>query len=146
MALELAELRRNPTDGEMPAGGTGFGSPAPMLSQVPRQRDRRLAWSELLAAVTRALDRRLDVSLMRCLFEAAVRRTRPLRSVRLREGGSRWGGVADGAAESVALEVPAGDPEMPGVLEAAFDPGCCLGDWDFQLLGLAAQIGGLVLE
>jgi two-component system response regulator HydG len=35
---------------------------------------------------------------------------------------------------------------MPGRLEATFDPGCCLGEWDFQLLGLASHIGALVLE
>jgi transcriptional regulator with PAS, ATPase and Fis domain len=34
----------------------------------------------------------------------------------------------------------------PGVLEATFDPGCGLGEWDFQTLGLCAQIGALVLE
>jgi two-component system response regulator HydG len=46
----------------------------------------------------------------------------------------------------VVLEVPGGDPQMPGALEATFDPGCCLGEWDFQMLGFAAQLGGLVLE
>ena len=147
MAIELAEIRRNSGEDDRPASGTRFGSRARMPLHVPRQRDRRVALGDLLAAVTRALDRRLDVSLMRGTFEATLRRALPIRSVRLREAGSRWGGGGDNAApESVALEVPAGDPEMPGVLEATFDPGCCLGEWDFQLLGLAAQIGALVLE
>ena len=33
-----------------------------------------------------------------------------------------------------------------GLLEATFDPGCRLGEWDFQMLGIAAQLGALVLE
>ena len=32
------------------------------------------------------------------------------------------------------------------VLEATFDAGCRLGDWDFQMLGIAAHLGALVLE
>ncbi len=38
------------------------------------------------------------------------------------------------------------DLSSQGVLEATFDPGCRLGEWDFQVLGLAAQVGALVLE
>jgi DNA-binding NtrC family response regulator len=147
MPLELAEMRRDVAGRRENPAGTPFGSRVRMPSHVPRQRDRRTAFGELLTAVLRVLDRRLDVSLMRGAFETALRRTLPLRSVRLREAGNRWSGAADnGASESVVLEVPAGDPEMPGALEATFDPGCCLGDWDFQMLGLAAQLGGLVLE
>jgi two-component system response regulator HydG len=119
-----------------------------MLSTTPRQRDRRQALAELLAALTRALDRRHDISLMRGVFEQTLRRVVPLRTVQLREAGSRWltrPEVAT-APESVALEVPGADPAAPGVLEATFDPGCRLGEWDFQMLGLAAHLGALVLE
>jgi len=103
---------------------------------------------DLLGALTRSLDRRLDVSLMRGSFEVTLRRALPLRAVHLRESGSRWTNQPEAAAapESVALEVPGGDPDAPGVLEATFDPGSCLGEWDFQLLGLASHIGALVLE
>jgi transcriptional regulator with PAS, ATPase and Fis domain len=84
---------------------------------------------------------------MRGAFEEALRRTLPVRSVRLRDAGSRWanGGTAT-SAETIALEVRGNDPSVHGVLEAAFDPGCRMGDWDFQFLGLAAQLGALVLE
>ena len=147
MAIELAEIRRNSDHDDPAPGGIRLGPRARMPLPIPRQRDRRVALPELLAAITRALDRRLDVSLMRGAFESALRRALPVRSVRLREAGNRWGAAPDtGAPESVALQVPGGDPEMPGVLEATFDPGCCLGDWDFQLLGTAAHIGALVLE
>ncbi len=46
----------------------------------------------------------------------------------------------------IALEVPGGDPASPGVLEATFDPGCRLGEWDFQTLSMAAHVGALVME
>ena len=49
-------------------------------------------------------------------------------------------------AESIALDVPGSDPGTKSVLEASFDPACRLGEWDFQMLGLAAHIAALVLE
>ena len=42
--------------------------------------------------------------------------------------------------------MPGGDPASAGLLEATFDPGCRLGEWDFQMLGVATHIGALVLE
>jgi DNA-binding NtrC family response regulator len=129
------------------AAGISFVPRVAMSPYTPRQRDRREAVSDLLAALTRALDRRLDVSLMRGAFETALRRVIPVRSVHLREIGSRWGGRDEGqGAESVALEVPGADPSSQGLLEVTFDPGCHLGDWDFQMLGTAANLGALVLE
>jgi DNA-binding NtrC family response regulator len=122
---------------------------APQSAGVPRQRDRRRAIGELLAAATRALNRRTDVLLMRGAFEEMLRRLVPVRSVRLRGAGSRWplpGADAAQGAESIALEVPGSDDATPHVLEASFDPGCRLGDWDFQILGLAAHIGAFILE
>ena len=101
----------------------------------------------MIAALSRALDRRLDVSLMRGAFETALGRIIPLRSVRLREIGSRWVGRNDPVgAESVTLEVPGADASSQGLLEVTFDPGGRLGDWDFQVLGTAAHLGALVLE
>ena len=148
MSTELAQFGSILDNRDSTVDGTPFGSCDAMPLHVPRQRDRRHALGDLLAALTRSLDRRLDVSLMRGSFEATLRRAMPLRAVHLREGGSRWTNQADAASapESVALEVPGGDPDVPGMLEAIFDPGCCLGEWDFQLLGLAAHIGALVLE
>src|SRR5712691_13182226 len=122
--------------------------PGHMLLHTPRQRDRRQAFAELLAALTRSLDQRNDISLMRGAFEETLRHVVAVRSIQLREAGSRWANRPAGASgpESIALEVPGTDQSMPGWLEATFDPGCCLGEWDFQLLGLAAHIGALVLE
>jgi DNA-binding NtrC family response regulator len=148
MATDLVDVRRI-FEGSAPTiDGIPFGSGAAMISSIPRQRDRRQAVADLLAALTRALDRRHDVSLMRGVFEQTLRRVVPLRTVQLREAGSRWGSRPEAASspESVSFEVPGGDPRGPGLLEATFDPGCRLGEWDFQILGLAAQLGALVLE
>src|SRR5262245_20080195 len=115
---------------------------------VPRQRDRREALPELLAALTRFLDRDKDVSLLRGAFEEGLQRVVPVRAIQLREAGSRWAGqlVDGGSAESIALEVATGGAANRGLLEATFDPGCRLGDWDFQLLETATHIGALILE
>ena len=124
-----------------------FPHPEPS-DHTPRQRERRQAVGELLTSVMRLLDRRADVSLMRGAFEDMLRRTLRVRSVHLRDAGSRWAGRVDVPldARCIALEVPGADPGSPGVLEATFDAGCRPGDWDVQMLGLAAQVGALVLE
>ena len=116
-------------------------------TRASRQRDRRQGLHDLLEALTRALDRRLDISLMRGAFEESLRRLVPVRGVQLRDLGSRWFGRSSVVApsESIALDVP-GDGVVRGILEATFDPECRLGDWDFQMLGVGAQIGALVLE
>jgi DNA-binding NtrC family response regulator len=148
MATEVVDVRSLFDADAATIDGTRFGSSAAMLSSIPRQRDRRQAIAEMLAALTRSLDRRRDISLMRGVFEQTLRRVVPVRTVQLREPGSRWGSRPEAASspESVALEVPGPDEGKVGLLEATFDPGCRLGDWDFQVLGLAAQLGALVLE
>ncbi len=107
-----------------------------------RQRDRRAGIGQILEALSRALNDTSDLSLLRGAFEELTRRAVPVRAVRLRDVNNRWaerGGPID-AIESITL------PVAGGVLEASFEPGAPLGDWDFQTLGEAAHIGGLVLE
>jgi DNA-binding NtrC family response regulator len=116
-----------------------------------RRRDRRRGISEVLAALTRSLDRHLDISLIRGEFEDALRRIVPVRAVQLRETDSRWAGRIDAAGphgpiESIVLDVPGADPSAAAQLEATFDPACGLGEWDFQTLNTAAHVGALVLE
>jgi hypothetical protein len=148
MAGELVDLRNLFERDAPPIDGIRFGSSAAIMPSVPRQRDRRQAIAQMLAALTRAIDRSHDISLMRGVFEETLRRVVPVRTVQLREPGSRWGSRPEAASspEAVALEVPGADPGAVGLLEATFDPGCRLGEWDFQILGIAAQIGALVLE
>ena len=115
---------------------------------VPRQRDRRVGLGEVLASLTRSLDRGTHASMLRIAFEESLRRVVPVRSVQLCEGSHRWISRNEGAAgaESIALDVPGGDTGSGGVLEATFDPECRLGEWDFQMLDVAAHLGALVLE
>ncbi len=124
--------------------------PAPdsAVSYTPRQRERRLGFAELVAALTRLLDRPAQTAMMRGAFEEMVRRIVPVRAVHLRETSSRWSGrreQADGL-ESIALEVPGPEKGPPAILEATLPAGCRLGEWDFQMLGVATHIGALVLE
>src|SRR3989441_3729099 len=81
------------------------------VNYVPRQRDRRQALCEMLATLTRFLDKGQDISLMRSAFEEMLRRVVPVRAIQLRESNSRWTGRLAGAdgIESIALEVPGSD-------------------------------------
>ena len=98
-------------DGEEVMSGIPFGSCNTMLHTTARQRDRRQAFADLLAALSRALDRRNDISLMRGAFEEMMRRVVPVRTVQLREAGSRWTHRLDASgSESFAVEVPGADP------------------------------------
>ena len=119
--------------------------PAAPPAFLPRQRDRRTALGDVLCALTRVLGDRYDVSLMRGLFEETVRRALPIRTIQLRDRNSRWTSRPgpNAGIESIALEVP-GSP-AGGVLEATFDPGCGLGAWDVQPLGLAAHGAAFIL-
>src|SRR2546423_13847075 len=107
---------------------TEFGSRAGVTVHAARQRERRQGPADLLLALTRSLDRRHDVSLMRGAFEETLRHMVPVRTVHLREAGSRWTARPETVCgpEAVALELPGTDPALQGGLEATFDPGCCL--------------------
>lgn len=147
MAMEITEYRDVSACEIAPGDGIRFGISAAMPLHAPRQRDRRGAFVDLLAALTRSLDRGQDISMMRGAFEETLRRVIGVRTVRLRESGSRWANRSDAEGpEAVALEVPGADPAAPGLLEATFDPGCQIGEWDFQMLSTAAHLGALVLE
>src|SRR4051794_34405233 len=52
----------------------------------PRQRERRHAVADLVTLLSRAIDRRYDISTLRSVFEETLRRIVPVRSVQLREG------------------------------------------------------------
>jgi DNA-binding NtrC family response regulator len=117
----------------------------PRSAFVPRQRDRRAAIADLLSALTRVVGDRQDTSLMRGVLEQTMCRVLPIRTVQLRDKNSRWSSRSspDAGIESIALEVPG---TTGGVIEATFNPGAGLGEWDFQTLGLAAHVAAFVLE
>lgn len=113
-----------------------------------RQRERRQALEELIAALGRSLDRHGDAPLMREAFEEMLRRIVHARSIQLREsaGGASSRSEVRADTELVALDVSGPDSATQGVLEATFDSGDCLGEWDSQMLRLGAHLGALVLE
>ena len=114
---------------------------------MPRQRDRRQAFGELLASLARRVVMRSDTLPIRAVFEELLHRLVPARSIHLRDGIAPLGRTEghDGV-ESIVFDVPGVDSSASGSLEATFDPGCRLGEWDFQTLGAAAHVGALVLE
>ena len=112
-----------------------------------RGRDRRGGMSSVLATLARVLAQRGDPGLLRGAFEEAVKRMISVRSVRLRDATSRWSIARETpVGESIALDVPGWAGRSGGVLEATFDPGGRVGEWDVQQLTTAANIGALLLE
>jgi p-hydroxybenzoate 3-monooxygenase len=104
--------------------------------------------SELLTALTKALDRHGNTTSMRGVFEEMLGRALPVRSVQLHGTGTCWKPRPEPTpgAKTIALELPGADSASKGVLEATFAPGTQPSEWDFQMLGLATHIGALVLE
>jgi DNA-binding NtrC family response regulator len=118
-------------------------------SSTPRRRDRRNGLSDLITSLSRAIGEGTDAALMRGAFEEQLRRTVSVRAIRLRERPSPWTARAsesNDGLESVSFDVPGPRLSAQGTLEASFDAGAAVGEWDFQLLGIAAQLGALVLE
>ena len=58
MATNVFDLPEFCSKDDAAAGGTGFGSGGAMLQPTTRQRERRQAFADLLAGLTRAMDRR----------------------------------------------------------------------------------------
>ena len=123
-----------------------YPTPEPLVL-TPRRRERRRGLDELVSALARHLHTRSDPTSMRTGFEEVLRNTLAVRAVHLRDAPSRWLGPPEGgsAAESLALDVPGAQPGGRRVLAVTVEPGRRLDDWEYQILGSAAQIGALVL-
>ena len=116
-------------------------------ARARRQRDRRRALGDVVAMLARAVAGRADAGSVRSAFEEALLRVLPVRSIVLRDQASRWPAEKpDEDVESVAFEVAGPTPAQRGLLQATFDRTNRLGEWDFQVMGHAAQLGALVLE
>jgi len=152
----VASISSPVRDAHFRTRGISFGStatsmtatPSASASRAPRQRDRRQSFADLLGALTQAMDRRHDVSLMRGVFEDMLRRIVPVRTARLCDASGRLESATPESpgVESIALAVPGSHTAGLGVLEATFDPSTTLGDWDVQQLGVCAHVGAMVLE
>ncbi len=114
---------------------------------APRSRERRRGLSQVLAAVVRAATSRVDAGEVRVAFQEALKEVMGMQSVTLRDTTSRWPSEpAAPGTEAVAFEVAGVSAAHRGILEASFARQGRRGDWDFQLLGQAAQLGSMVLE
>ena len=123
------------------------GPTAECSTVSPRQRDRRLGLGDVLATLARAIASRGEAGLVRVAFEESLKRALPVRSIVLREAARRWPtDTPGGGLEQVAFDVAGPSPAQRGVLEATFERCRQMGEWDFQLMGHAAQLGALVLE
>ncbi|MFN7983444.1 MAG: sigma-54 dependent transcriptional regulator [Vicinamibacterales bacterium] len=126
----------------------GAGTETETVAAVtPRHRERRRGLSQVLAAVARAATSRTDAGEMRVAFQESLKDVMGMQTVTLRDTASRW--PAEPAApgsEAVAFEVTGMSAAHRGILEATFARQARRGDWDFQLLGQAAQLGSMVLE
>ena len=110
-----------------------------------RQRDRRRGLGSLLSDLSKSLGSSGDVPSIRGVFEDALRRMLPVRGVQLSQSRTRWAHASRPAtaAQSITLDVPG--PASTGALDARIDPRSPLGEWDFQMLSMAADVGALVL-
>jgi DNA-binding NtrC family response regulator len=83
------------------------------------------------------------------IFERHLQQILAIREVRLREIPTRYQArlvTPTRTSESIVLGVPTADPQIQAVLEASFERDRCLDAHDVELLSVAAQLGGLVLE
>jgi len=83
------------------------------------------------------------------IFERQLQQILSIREVRLREIPTRYQArlvTPTRTSESIVLGVPTADPQVQAVLEASFERNRRLDEHDVELLSVAAQLGGLVLE
>ncbi|PYR48729.1 MAG: hypothetical protein DMF89_14900, partial [Acidobacteria bacterium] len=118
------------------------------LMLAPRRRERRRGVEQLTGVLARGVGDRLDSWSMRAGFEEALRSALALRTVQLRDAGTKWAAPSDGPAgvTSLAFDVASTVPGARGLLTVTCEPGRRLDEWDYQALETSAEIAALVLE
>jgi len=111
-----------------------------------RRRDRRCGWADFLAFLAGGLHAGRDPRALRTRFEEGLRRLLPARGLMLREVQGAIPRMRTATRESMTLDVPGSPERPPFALEATFDPGCGLDEWDIQMLEAARYVAALVLE
>ena len=118
-------------------------------SGVARRADRRTDLRHVIRALVAGLVGTPEARPLPRVFEQELSRVLPVRSIRLREVPTRFQArlvTPTRTAESVVLDVPTAEPGRQVVLEAMFERGRPLDDWNVQLLSAAAHLGALVME
>src|SRR2546425_7220054 len=114
-----------------------------------RRSDRRSDLRQVLEALAHAIRLPPEERSLPGLFERELRRVLSVRTVRLREVPARYQArlvTPTRTPESIVLNVPTSEPGRQAVLEAAFEPGGRMDEWNVDLLRAAAHLGALVLE
>jgi transcriptional regulator with PAS, ATPase and Fis domain len=109
----------------------------------------RAALRQVLAALSAGLAGEAGPQALPGIFERELQDALAVRAVRLREIPPQYHArlvTPTRTPESIVLGVPSGDPRVQAVLEASSGPERRLDDGDHEVLAVAAQIGGLVLE
>ena len=114
-----------------------------------RRGDRRSDLRQVIEALAHAIRLPPEERSLPGLFERELRRVLSVRAVRLREVPARYQArlvTPTRTSESLVLNVLTSEPGRQAVLEAAFEPGAHMDDWNVDLLKAAAHLGALVLE
>jgi DNA-binding NtrC family response regulator len=114
-----------------------------------RRGERRADLRQIVTALAAELIRPPEDRGLQRVFEQELSRVVPARSIRLREVPMRFQArlvTPTRTSESMVLDVPTPDPSRQVVLEATFEPGCALDEWNVDLLSAAAHLGSLVME
>jgi DNA-binding NtrC family response regulator len=111
-----------------------------------RRRDRRCGWADFLAFLAGGLHAGRDPRALRTRFEEGLRRLLPARVLILREVQEAIPRLRGAPRECVTLDVPGSPERPPFALDATFEPGSGLDEWDLQVLEASRYIAALVLE
>jgi hypothetical protein len=98
----------------------------------------------VLEALAHAIARPPEERSLQGLFEHQFRRVLSVRTVRLREIPARYQArlvTPTRTPESLVLDVPTSEPGRQAVLEAAFEPGARMDQWNVDVLRAAAHLG-----
>ena len=127
----------------MSQGATSLVSSAATRSWV-RSKDRRTAFSSLLASLSRSLRQHHDPEVLRKVFEHGVRHLLPLRWAELRDSSLNL--PVRAGSDVLSVNVPSGDPGRSVTLDGEVEPGRRLGDWDQQVLANLVHVAALVAQ
>ena len=124
------------------------GPQSPILGPATRSwargRDRRTAFSTVLATLARTLHQPRDPGTLRKVFEQAIRTVLPLRWAEIREPRPRLPGSQSTEAFTLCLE--SGEGSRAVSLEGEIQAGRRLNEWDQQTLSALAHVASLVAE
>src|SRR5919108_2597183 len=114
-----------------------------------RRGDRRSDLRQVLEALAHAIAPPPDERSLRGLFEHQLLRVLPMRTLRLREVPARYHArlvTPTRTTDSLVLDVPTSEPGRQAVLEAVFEPGAHMDEWNVGLLRAAGPLCAPVLE